>query len=152
MNYGINLKTLRQLKNYTQQDIANILGIARGLYSQYEIEDKIIPLHQLNKLCEIYNVSIDYCLGLTYEKNYKKNTHSINQELFCKRLKELRKENRITQTELAQTLNTTHSVISSYEHGKTLILTSFLYAICKNYNISADYLLGKTDAPKNINK
>ena len=48
-------------------------------------------------------------------------------------------------------LNTVHPVISNYESGKFLIATPFLYTICKKYNISADYLLGKIDNPKYLN-
>ena len=49
----------------------------------------------------------------------------------------------ITQEELANILNTTHSTISAYESGKTTILTAFAYQICKRYNISMDYLCGR---------
>ena len=73
--------------------------------------------------------------------------HKIGQNL-----KEFRKENKITQLKLAQTLNTNQSVIANYERGRTVIATPFLYAICTKYNISADYLLGKIDSPKYLNK
>ena len=49
------------------------------------------------------------------------------------------------QIELANYLNTTQSVIADYERGRYLISTPFLYTICKKYNISADYLLGRID-------
>ena len=64
------------------------------------------------------------------------------------RLKEFRKENKITQDKLASILNTNQSVIANYERGRTIIATPFLYTICKKYNISADYLLGKINTPK----
>ena len=66
------------------------------------------------------------------------------------RLKEFRKENKLTQTKLASILNTTQSVIADYERGRYFISTPFLYTICKKYNISADYLLGRIDNPKYI--
>lgn len=148
MEYIKVLKKLREEHNLTQKDMSNILDISRGLYSQYEIADKIIPIYQLNKLSIYFNVSMDYLLRLNETKQYKNSKKDINNEEFIKRLKEFRKENKITQEKLAQNLNTSHSVISSYEKGKTFILTSFLYAICKKYQISADYLLGKIDEPK----
>ncbi|MCI9281068.1 MAG: helix-turn-helix transcriptional regulator [Bacilli bacterium] len=52
------------------------------------------------------------------------------------------------QEKLANEINTNKSVICSYEKGKRIIPTPFLYEICKKYNISADYLLGKIDSPK----
>jgi len=38
--------------------------------------------------------------------------------------------------EFANSINTTQSVISSYESGNTLIQTSFLYDICIKYKLS----------------
>lgn len=148
MEYTDTLKQLRETNNITQEELANILNITRGLYSQYEIADKIIPLNQLNKLSNYFNVSIDFLLGINKNKIYSNIKEKINNELFGSRLKDFRKEHKLTQEKLAKELNTSHSVISSYEKGKTLILTSFLYTICKKFNISADYLLGKIDEPK----
>ena len=148
MDYTKRLKLIRENKNLTQKDIANILEITRGLYAQYEIADKIIPISHLNTISNYFNISIDYLLDLNSKQKYPKSKKEIDIEKFSMRLKEFRKENKLTQEKLAKNLNTSHSVISSYESGKTLILTSFLYTICKKYNISADYLLGKIDEPK----
>lgn len=64
------------------------------------------------------------------------------------RLKEFRKENKLTQESLAQLLNVVKGTVGNYESGRALIATPFLYEICKKYKISADYLLGKIDEPK----
>ena len=104
-----------------------------------------------NFLCVIFS-ALFVLLVLDFVWNISiKIKKEINPEKCSIRLKELRKEKKLTQVKLAQSLNTSHSVISSYEKGKTLILTSFLYTICKKYNISADYLLGKIDSPKYLN-
>ena len=66
------------------------------------------------------------------------------------RLKDWRKKQKLTQTKLANALNTFHTVIVDYEHGKNLIATPFLYTICKKYHVSADYLLGKTNEPQEL--
>ena len=63
-------------------------------------------------------------------------------------MKSFRKEYKLTQLELANFIKTDKSTISKYETGKNIIATPFLYQICKTYNISADYLLGKIDSPK----
>ena len=59
-------------------------------------------------------------------------------------IKKYRKEKNLTQKELALFLNTTPSTVCAYEKGKTLILTSFAYQICKRYNVSMDYICGIT--------
>ena len=150
MFYTSTLKRLRNEKNLTQSEISKMLEISRGLYSQYEIADKIIPLTHLNKLCNYFQVSIDYIFELSKEKKYINIRDEIDREETCRRLKEFRKENKLTQEKLAKLLNTSHSVISSYEKNNTLISTGYLYTICKKYNISADYLLGKIDNPKKL--
>ncbi len=75
----------------------------------------------------------------------------IDYTLYPKRLKEIRKENRYTQAKLAKKLNTDNGVISRYESGKTLILTSFLVEYSNIFNISCDYLLGKIDEKIKLN-
>ena len=154
MIYGEKLKELREAKNITQSNIANILGIARALYAQYETYDKIIPLYHLNTLSNYFDVSLDYLFGIANIKCYNlyNKIEAIDKKLVGANLKQFRKDNKIVLTKLANLLNTSHSTLSAYENGKTLILTSFLYIICKEYNISADYLLGKIEYPKYLSK
>lgn len=38
-----------------------------------------------------------------------------------------------------------HFFISRYEHGKTLILTSFLMEYVSTFKVSADYIMGRID-------
>ena len=107
-----------------------------------------MPLKYLNQLCNYFDVSFDYIFSFTDKCCYQQQNKEINRTEIGKRLKEFRKENNLTQEKLASILNTVHPVISNYEKGKFLIALPFLYTICKKYNISADYLLGKIDNPK----
>ncbi len=147
MDYNYTLKALREDKNLRQKDIANLLKIDRKTYNHYETKEKIIPIKHLVYLSKYYDVSIDYILNLTDEKQYD-STHDVDKIEAGKRLKEFRKDNKITQVKLASMLNTTFSSIAFNEKGRNLIATPFLYTICKKYNISADYLLGKINSPK----
>lgn len=144
MNYADRLRDLRENKNLTQTEIAEILGISISLYSRYEKQGQIIPIKHLNSLANYFNVSLDYLLGFESNNNYSSNK-DINLKKAGTRLKEFRCKHKLTQEKLANILNTTHSTISAYEAGITLITTPFLYTICKKYHESADYLLGKTD-------
>lgn len=150
MNYGIQLRYLREEKELSQIYIANLLKIDHTQYCHYENETRIIPIKHLNTLCNFYKVSIDYIFKFNKELTYKDLKEDINKALSSTRLKEFRKENKLTQEKLAKLLNTSHSVISSYEKNNTLISTGYLYTICKKYNISADYLLGKIDNPMKL--
>lgn len=144
MIYSYNLKKIRQKRNITQEKLANKLNIKRGVYSSYETEYHIIPVKHLDALCESLDVSIDYLFGFTNIENYP-NIRKIDRYLSGERLRLLRKDNNLTMKRLADLLNTSHSVIAGYEAGTYIIATPFLYTICKKFNVSADYLMGRID-------
>ena len=150
MNYGIKLKEFRENYGLKQNDLAQILNISRSTYKDYELQIRIIPIKHLNLLCNYFNISLDYIFDLSNKSSYSLEKEKIDNDLFYERFKTFRKENKLSQMKLAELLNTSHSVISDYENKKKLISTPFLYTICKTYNISADYLLGKINSPKNI--
>ena len=135
-----------------QVEISKLLEFKDNVYSQFEREETIIPIKHLNTLCNYFDCSLDYIFELTDNKKYKNMKKEINKEISGKRLKEIRKELNIKQYELANLLNVDNSMLSKYELGKYTIATTYLYQICKKYNISADYLLGKIDNPKYLNK
>lgn len=64
------------------------------------------------------------------------------------RLKELRKNRKISQIKLAMDLNLSQNSISRYETGEREADYDTLVAIADYFNVSVDYLLGRTDNPK----
>ncbi len=67
------------------------------------------------------------------------------------RLKDLREEHHYSQKIVAQRLNCSVSIISSYETGERYPSLSNLVALSYLYHVSTDYLLGKTDDPGEAN-
>ena len=59
-----------------------------------------------------------------------------------KRIKDLRLERNLSQTEFAIRIGTTQDSISLWENDKRLPDTIYIINICNEFNISADYLLG----------
>lgn len=64
---------------------------------------------------------------------------------FGSRLKKLRKENRLTQIELAKILFIDDTSISKYENGKVTPENGLMQRIADYFNVSIDYLLGRSD-------
>lgn len=64
---------------------------------------------------------------------------------FAERLKSERKNNNINQTQLAEKLYLDRSSISKYESGKQIPETPTLEKLADFFDVSIDYLLGKTD-------
>ena len=136
---------LREYKDLSQIKLADYLGITQQTYSLWEKGTKIIPLKHLNNLSNFYEISMDYIVGLTDEKNNSGiiKLTELNKNEIGSRIKKIREDNNLTLRDLAKKLNTTSSTISAYETGKTLILTAFAYQICIKYNVSLDWLCGK---------
>ncbi len=147
MNYKDKMSDIRIGQNISQKEMAKILNISPFTYSHYETQDATIPIKHLIAFCDYLNISIDYIFSFT-DKSLNSEFKEVNAIISGKRLKEFRKEQNITQETLAKYLNTNRSLLSNYEKGLYLIATPFLYMICKKYNISADYLLGRIDSPK----
>ena len=146
----LRLKEIRQKHDLTQRELAEKLKISKSYYNYFETGERIIPVVRLNDYCNKFGVSIDYVFGFDeYPENPLK-SHKLKPELISKRLKEIRKSRGMTQKQLADLLNTSQSTISAYESGKTLILTAFLYELCTKLNLSADYVIGRSNVVKKI--
>lgn len=63
------LKELRKENNYSQKEIAELMGIAQVTYSHYEIGRRTVSIQNLVKFAKIYNVNVDYLLGLSDKKD-----------------------------------------------------------------------------------
>ena len=61
------------------------------------------------------------------------------------RLKDLREDHDLTQTDVAKILFITQQQYSLYEKGYRDIPTAALITLANLYNTSVDYLLGRTD-------
>jgi transcriptional regulator with XRE-family HTH domain len=71
---------------------------------------------------------------------------------FSTRLKEIRREKKLTQEQLGQKVNVTKVSISGYESGNRTPDMETLQKIADVLKVSVDWLLGRTDDPSPSNK
>lgn len=64
------------------------------------------------------------------------------------RIRDLREDNDMTQTDVAQYLGCSQRIYSNYERGEVAIPIEFLIKLSQLYHTSVDYLLGLTDVKK----
>ena len=57
------LRELRVQSNYSQQDLADKMGVTKQTISQYERGVRKPDMDTLTALCDIFNVSSDYLMG-----------------------------------------------------------------------------------------
>lgn len=61
------------------------------------------------------------------------------------RIRDLREDADLTQTEISKKLNISQRAYSHYENGTRDIPTNILIALADLHNVSIDYLLGRTN-------
>lgn len=74
---------------------------------------------------------------------------------YYKRIRELREDNDKTQQQIADLIKVKLTTYRRWELGERTIPTNYVVVLADFYNVSADYILGRTDNPKmntNINK
>ncbi len=136
------LRDIREDSNLKQSDMAQILKTTQSNYSRWENGTEFIPLKKLTILCNYFNVSMDYIVGITRDETGN-GKHHLDNKIMGKNLKKIRTDNNISQTDLANFLKTSQSTISAYESGKTTILTAFAFQIVNKYKVSLDWLPGR---------
>lgn len=141
------LLDLRLDNNLKQKDLGKVLEVSEDRYSKYERGIDDMTLQRCNALANFYNVSIDYLLGLS-NINIKPTNNNINYKILSKRLFQLRKEHNLTQAKLCKKIGFPQTTYSCYETGKSIPTTFKVYHIVCYYNVSFDYILGRTNKRK----
>lgn len=67
--------------------------------------------------------------------------------MYFRRLRDLREDSDLTQTEVANFLGIKQTVYSRYERGFQNIPLEYLIKLAEKYKVSTDYILGLTDNP-----
>lgn len=66
---------------------------------------------------------------------------------FGKRLRQIREQQGLTQKQFAEKIGSTERGVQRYESGDREPAFRVIISILDNVNVSADYLLGRTDKP-----
>lgn len=62
-------------------------------------------------------------------------------------LKRFRKTKKITQKQAALSAGVSERVYQSYEYGKVIPTVTILISLADSFNVSLDYLVGRSDDP-----
>lgn len=66
------------------------------------------------------------------------------------RLLELRQSVNLTQAKMAVALGLTQSSLNRYEHDQAIISDEVIYKYAEYFDVSLDYICGRTDKPEGI--
>lgn len=68
--------------------------------------------------------------------------------MYFQRLRDLREDKDMNQTQIAELLHTSQTVYSRYERGFQTIPVEHLLTLADFYGVSTDYILGRTNNPR----
>lgn len=71
MGFAENLTELRKLNNYSQEDLAERIGVSRQTLSKYETGESLPDIEKCRLLAEVFSVTVDDLIS--YEKNDEEN-------------------------------------------------------------------------------
>jgi len=144
MQNNVILASFRTKNNLTQKDMADLLNIGLSTYKMYEAGILPMKLEELNFLSNYYNISLNYLLNVS-KKNITNNfRRSIDYKYLKFSLLYFRRLHRLTQKDLAKEFNTSVYSIIKYEKDASTVNILYLYLFAKKFNISIDYLCGKS--------
>lgn len=143
-----NLKLIREGLGYSQTDVAAKLGITRQGYNHYETGKRIPPLDIMENLCSIFNVDMN---ALTDSTDLQAWTNRSN---FAERLKMLRENKNVSQTQIADFLKISKQTYNNYERAIREPDFETIKKLAEYFNVTTDFLLGNTNdiTPQNATK
>lgn len=65
VDYRIRLKSLREDNDFTQEYVGSLIQKSQQGYNHIEAGRAELKIEDLKVLCELYNVSADYIIGIT---------------------------------------------------------------------------------------
>lgn len=136
------LRSLRENINKEQYYIAQILGIARNTYTQYETGNIMPTLENLCKLAKYYNVSLDYILGIKNTKKPYGEIKEYNRQKFAINIKLIRTKLNYTQAEIANLFSCNRVTVACYENGTYRIPIDYLIKLSTLSKIPTDFIVG----------
>ncbi len=159
------LKELREERNLTQNDVAVAIQTSQRNIGRWENHSNEPSASYVIKLADFFQVSTDYLLGRTddfgnvsiqssvphlSEESFNKKICGGNEMPFSHRLKELRYECGLTQKEVSDAVGSTQSNLGKWENNKIQPAADMVVKLADFFQVSTDYLLGRTDDFGNV--
>ncbi len=150
MNFGSKIKKLREDKEFTQKQMAEMLGVSKSNVSKYEANSVEPNIDILTSYSSIFNVSIDYLLGISEEvrpalpSDAEWRYPSVSNRLGTI-LSNYRKKRKLSEMEFAKRLDISLDLYVGIEIGRYDPTFELLQKIAVETQYEMDYLTGALD-------
>lgn len=136
------LSDLISESNYKRAELPKKIGVSKDIIIR-SLNMGILPsTKSLIKIADFFSVSIEYLLGLTDSEIFVKLEPPTTFQI---RIIELKEQNSVSYFEIASSLGFSRSLFTSWKKFDYIPSLEILYIISRYFNVSIDYLLGRTD-------
>lgn len=144
---GCRINELLAINNVKQKELAAHLSVSDNIVSYFVKGARVPNTEQIIKIAKFFNVPTDYLLDTDWNKKTNSNFRG-RDGIFAKRLRELIKTKGIKHGDLANkdVLNVSRQAVGQYCNGTALPPADKIVILAQYFDVSADYLLGLTDA------
>ena len=126
----------------SKNEFANLVQVSLPVITRAAIYGIIPSLRPLIKIADYFKISLPYLLGENDDEIFYP---SEEHETFHTRLEQLAKEKNVKYAKIAHSMPFTKTFFYEWQRAKTLPSLEYLEAIADYFNVSIDYLLGRTD-------
>lgn len=125
-----------------KNDFAKLAGVNKDVITRAAVYGIIPTVRSLTKIADYLNISISYLLGESDDETFFK---SDSPTTFHLRLKQLSEENNTKFSSISNKMPFAKNSIYEWMRTGALPSLEYLFALAKYFNVSPDYLLGRTD-------
>ena len=123
-------------------DFAKAVGISANTISHATLYGILPNLSTLIKIADYLNIPLDYLLGKTDDPAFYPTEHRSS---FHERLTSLTTERNTKFSKIARSMPFSQNLFYEWMRRKTMPDVENLYFLAEYFQVSADYLLGRTD-------
>lgn len=139
------VKTLIEEQDLNKNDFAKAAGVNKEIITRATVYGIIPSVKSLIKLADYLELPLSYLLGESDEKDFYPTKQPTT---FYERLKELTEEEGIKYSTLSNTMTFAKNSIYEWIRTNSLPSLDYLKELASHFEVSIDYLLGRTDYKK----
>lgn len=142
------LAILMKRDNLSRDALASVLDVDPKTVNKWQIGTSAPGLITIISIADTFNVSTDFLVGRSKDPTPPPLTENAGElkEVIGVRLTKLMESDEVTQYRVGKEINLTESAIGKIRKGHRLTMPDTLIDIADYFDVSTDYLLGRTES------
>lgn len=136
------INTLIEEADMTKKEFGKRAGLSNNVINLATLYGIIPSMLSLEKIADMLDIPLEYLLGTTDERLFVQSEGNIT---FHQRIEELMTEKEVKPSQVAHDMPFPENYFYDWKREGTVPSLEYLRAIAAYFNVSIDYLLGRTD-------